>query len=663
MRRKFAYLLLGLVATTAVGCLCADEASAKYAESKSLSLTINIEKHYEVEFRANGGIGSMANQQFTAGVSQALTANAFTQEGYHFIGWNRVATGGMEGDFYENQEMISTDLTNIGGGTVVLYAQWEKNAMKTVFEITGACIFHGYDIQQNTGDGYITGTDCTSNGTNWADGSHKYIDSDIKLYDTTNYEKDYEIGFIIQSYDQAHQYIEPGDSASQATFMNSKYENEDRHWPGIVIRKSAEKIEITQTIKKGNTHEKKTGSKASADGMKVVITRVDGVVYYSFNDGPFTVLQDMNGTSDYFDVDVWFGASEKSDGTPMRYIDAALSDIYIKVGEKGSNKHVVSFDAGGVVADPDDVTVISTRTIGNNLPSMPEYEDTEEGRLYFIGWYTGADGTGEKVTEDTVIDRDVALYAFWNDEKIVCSAAGETDDTLQDCVNKAGAGDTVTLLDNIREQITVANGKEIILDLNGHKLSDNSVAGKPVIENFGKLTVINGTITSTLRAGVLNNNSTGEMYIGSDARIIATGIRQAIYNNGGRLEISGNAYLSAVSSERATVHNLAGGSLVIKGGTIIATKQEAVKVDSGSLVIGTEDGTAHNDTPVIQGATYGVTTSVNITMYDGVLRGKTAAINDTTKIAEWEDGATAVGIDSVVTETIDGVVYEVIYYQ
>ena len=108
---------------------------------------------------------------------------------------------------------------------------------------------------------------------------------------------------------------------------------------------------------------------------------------------------------------------------------------------------------------------------------------------------------------------------------------------------------------------------------------------------------------------------------------------------------------------------MAGGSLVIKGGTIIATKQEAVKVDSGSLVIGTEDGTAHNDTPVIQGATYGVTTSVNITMYDGVLRGKTAAINDTTKIAEWEDGATAVGIDSIVTETIDGVVYEVIYYQ
>ena len=231
------------------------------------------------------------------------------------------------------------------------------------------------------------------------------------------------------------------------------------------------------------------------------------------------------------------------------------------------------------------------------------------------------------------------------------------------CIDEAGAGDTITLFGDLRAQINVASDKDITLDLDGHKLSDNSVANTPVIENFGKITIVNGTITSTLRAGVLNNNSTGEMHIGNDARIVATGSRQAVYNNGGRLEISGNAYLSAVSNERAAVQNLNNGQLVITGGTIISTKQEAVKVESGTLTIGVEDGVADSSAPILQGATYGVNTSVNISMFDGKLRGKTAAINNTSRITATEDGATAVGIDAVATEVVDGETYNVVYYQ
>ena len=276
---------------------------------------------------------------------------------------------------------------------------------------------------------------------------------------------------------------------------------------------------------------------------------------------------------------------------------------------------------------------------------------------------TIVDGAGDKYDEDSIISRDVTLHAFWNDELIVCSVGGDTYGDLQTCIDEASAGDTITLLDNLRAQVNVASDKDIMLDLDGHKLSDNSVAGMPIIENFGRITIVNGMITSTLRAGVLNNNSTGEMHIENDARIVATGSRQAVYNNGGRLEISGNAYLSAVSNERAAVQNLGNGQLVITGGTIISTKQEAVKVESGTLTIGVEDGVADSSAPILQGATYGVNTSVDISMFDGKLRGKTAAINNTSSITATEDGATAVGIDAVATEVIDGVTYKVIYYQ
>ena len=661
MRRRWYYCLAGATAIL-VGFLFVDSAHAKYAEEKSLTLKISVEKHYEVAFDANGGTGTMANQQFTTGVAQALTANAYVRDGQYFAGWNTSADG--SGTAYEDGAMISEDLTNVGGSVVALYAQWTEEAMRTVFKIDGTCVFHGYDIQQGIGDGHITGTGCSVGNTDWADGTHRYIDTGIKLYDETNYEKDYEVGFTILAYDSNHQYKEPSDSASQATFFNSKYENADRHWPGIVIRKSKDNIEITQTIKKGSTYEKMVGTGTSA-ATSVVIARVSGVIYYSIDGGAFRTLQDMQDTTDYFDTTAWFGSAEKGDGTPMRYIDATLTNMYIKVGDRGANLHTVSFDAGGVTTNPADVTVIASGALGGQLPAMPHYVDTANGRVYFEGWYSGANGTGDKYTENSVISHDITLYAYWDANYRLCSVDGVYHGALQECIvaTSDSSDNTITLYEDINEQITVASGTEVVFDLNGHTWRHNDVAGQPVIENNGKVTIMNGTITSSLKAGVINNNSGGKLYIQSGARIIATGLRQAVYNNGGELEISGDAYLSATTGERATVQNLNNGQTVITGGTIISTKQEAVKVESGTLTIGVENGVADSSAPILQGATYGVNTSVDISMFDGKLRGKTAAINNTSRITATEDDATAVGVDAVATEVVDGETYKVVYYQ
>ena len=73
MRRGWLYLVAG-AAILATGCLFASNADAKYVESKSLTLAVSIEKHYEVEFNANGGTGTMSNQQFTSAlVSSTVT--------------------------------------------------------------------------------------------------------------------------------------------------------------------------------------------------------------------------------------------------------------------------------------------------------------------------------------------------------------------------------------------------------------------------------------------------------------------------------------------------------------------------------------------------------------------------------------------------------------
>ena len=74
-------------------------------------------KSFTVTYRANGGTGSMSQQEFLYGIAQNLTPNSFTKENAIFTGWNTITNG--TGTSYEDEENISIS-TN-----VTLNAQWE----------------------------------------------------------------------------------------------------------------------------------------------------------------------------------------------------------------------------------------------------------------------------------------------------------------------------------------------------------------------------------------------------------------------------------------------------------------------------------------------------------------------------------------------------------
>ncbi|MCH4221624.1 MAG: InlB B-repeat-containing protein, partial [Eggerthellaceae bacterium] len=79
---------------------------------------------YTVAFNANGGTGAaMANEAFTYGTAAALTTNTYTRAGYTFLGWNtdKNATTAT----YADKASVS-DLTDVDGGTVTLYAIWKE---------------------------------------------------------------------------------------------------------------------------------------------------------------------------------------------------------------------------------------------------------------------------------------------------------------------------------------------------------------------------------------------------------------------------------------------------------------------------------------------------------------------------------------------------------
>lgn len=83
---------------------------------------------YTVTFDPNGGSGMMAPQTFTEGIAQNLTLNAFTREGFTFIGWNTMADG--SGNSFADGASVTAS------SNATLYAQWKAVPAVTPLAIT-----------------------------------------------------------------------------------------------------------------------------------------------------------------------------------------------------------------------------------------------------------------------------------------------------------------------------------------------------------------------------------------------------------------------------------------------------------------------------------------------------------------------------------------------
>ena len=363
--------------------------------------------------------------------------------------------------------------------------------------------------------------------------------------------------------------------------------------------------------------------------------------------------------------------------TNVNFYDGIFKGITAAINQ---TPKIVDIETGvGIVNDTETIDNVSYKTLylavsslvtfhgnGGNVSESTRYvpNGREIGQLpvptrngyAFLGWFTSSDG-GTQVTENSIINAETHLYAHWEKLYDVAAIGSTKYDTLQNAITAAtnNTQTTITLLKDVKEQITITGSKNIILDLNNKTLSNN---GKnSVVENSGTTTIINGTITSNTDVGAINNNG-GVLTISTDANIIATGTRQAIYINNGIVEITSNAYLSSenygiqttTTMERGTIQCLINGTVNITGGTIVSNKQQAVS-NEGSLTIGTKDGNINSTTPVLIGEVNGIRNDGTFNFYDGIIKGKTASIDGS--ITDQEVNSQLVNG----TETINGSVY------
>ena len=104
-----------------------------YCEKTMTSSTFEVAGPLTISFDANGGSGTMTDQTVTYKVATAIKDNAFSREGYSFIGWATSAEG--EKVYNDKQSVAFTN-------SQTLYAKWQLNSHDVSFtpSPTGAAV-------------------------------------------------------------------------------------------------------------------------------------------------------------------------------------------------------------------------------------------------------------------------------------------------------------------------------------------------------------------------------------------------------------------------------------------------------------------------------------------------------------------------------------------
>ncbi len=623
---------------------------------------------YTIVFDANDdgdATGSTASMSMTYDVARSLTANGFARDYHTFEGWNTQADG--EGTDYADEAEVN-NLTTTDGATITLYAKWEHVPMvckaattlhTETCEADGSCSTATVTNFQNVRGGKIEMVD---NGeTQIKQITYGILPNSTSLKAGDAYDCD-----VMGNGDYSERfYVLTNDGTNVDMIYYSGYDNGPNISTSVHYGPALEKLPTNQQWTNPNLVPFEDGgitsfplvedlisacgispSNISATGAmdQCIFTlerttfskaKVSNVVgprsgtwakeyndkYYRIHSGKDNINLAMTTSNPPTNSD---NATRPSIRVPLALIEQVQGEML-----------TVDFDTQG--GDPIDSIEVES---GSQIGELPEATGVLD--YNFDGWSLTADGEN-KINNYYVVDAPVTLYAVWTKVNKAARVNGAYYDTLQDAfdaVPTSGVKAVVTVLKDITEEvaITTTAGQNIELDLQEYTVTGKGGTNK-LFENYATLMVKNGTIIAKSNQAAINNYDDATLYV-TGGTISADGsgstVKQAIWNNGGTVFISGNPAISTTSGIRAAVHNAesngaTGSVMVITGGTITsnATGSQsgsggiAVFNEKGSLTIGEKDGYADKTQPVINGSMYGVAckSGYKYNLYDGIITG------------------------------------------
>ena len=326
----------------------------------NIDIKITEPETYTIKFDANGGTGTMPDQNLRKNESSALSANLYERTNFIFYEWNTASDG--SGTSYQDQQLVSNlaELNN----SITLYAMWTQgityyvryNSNGGTGTMNNQLMLYGTDTNLNTntftkanrtfvkwntasdgsGTDYENGQsvrDLTktqngiidlyaiwaeqyySNANNYVFNGNNYINTGVYLFNQANINKNFEVSFQI---------VARNTTTNQATIMSCMDET-GSPWPGMVYRIQNENSDqfganVTTALKFERDY-------ARNNVNKVTIKRRNHILYINFNDGQDEQILNMTSLTTTFNVPVTFGSSLNGNGNPQRYFTGTLSNM------------------------------------------------------------------------------------------------------------------------------------------------------------------------------------------------------------------------------------------------------------------------------------------------------------------------------------------------
>ena len=183
--------------------------------------------------------------------------------------------------------------------------------------------------------------------------------------------------------------------------------------------------------------------------------------------------------------------------------------------------------------------------------------------------------------------------------KYVAEISSKKYETLADAIRLAAKGKTITLLDNVTENVEIKANKNLTLDLNGFTLNGGTGTAKAALTNYGTITIQDSSADKTGTIKRDDKGTVGETsyYVirNQGTMTIESG---TVINNSGYRKTNPTGSMSG-SSLICNGDCDEGGTLTIKGGTF--TQNNFIAIKNGALgVLHVTGGTITSNHSAIQ---------------------------------------------------------------
>ncbi len=270
-------------------------------------------------------------------------------------------------------------------------------------------------------------------------------------------------------------------------------------------------------------------------------------------------------------------------------------DLYAKWEEIQTVTITLHLDGGTITVDSP--ITINSGDLLDNLPDPVKLGYT------FAGWYTDS-GFNNQFDDTLPITSNMDLYAKWEMGNYVARIGDNYFETLDEAISDGvDVGTTAPTVIHILKDITltqavsIPSNKWVELDIQNYTISSST---SNVIENSGKLNIINGTImgsyvgTAKPNSGyvILSKSGSTLNVSGGLIKYDNTNATEAkpIQINGGTATITGGRF--ECNSQAATINVESGGNLYISSGEVIGT---GVKKGQGIYLADASNATITGD--------------------------------------------------------------------